>query len=82
MASNNENHVLNLYLLFYQFLKNCLPISKELKIDRFVHQLVTQQWVNISEQAKALNEGKLSIDLEKKIIDETIKKIQELKTIF
>ena len=27
MASNNENHVLNLYLLFYQFLKNWKSID-------------------------------------------------------
>ena len=66
MASNNKNHVL-------KPIPAVLPISKELEIDRFVHQLVTQQWVNISEQAKALNEGKPSIDLEKKIIDETVK---------
>ena len=74
MASNNENCVL-------KPIPAVLPISKELKEDRFVHQLVTQQWVNISEQAKALSKGKPSINLEKKMIDETIKKFRELKTV-
>ena len=51
MASNNENHVL-------KPIPPVLPLSKEQKIEQFPHKVVTQQWLNASEQAKALNRGR------------------------
>ena len=51
MASNNENNLL-------KSIPPVLPFSKEQKIEQFAHRVVTQQWLNASEQAKALNGGR------------------------
>ena len=74
MASNTENNVLKL-------IPATLPRSKEQKIKQFAHQVVTQQWINVNPQCKVFNGRGTIYKLGKKIIDEIVKKFQELKTI-
>ena len=75
MASNNENYVL-------KPTPAAIPIFKEWKIEKFVNELVRKQWFNIYQEAKALNEGVPSLDLEKKILDKIIEKFKELRSAF
>ena len=79
MSSNDKNDILKL-------IPPVAPVTfpkekKKWEIKKIAHRTVTRQFITTYEQAMALNGGQPSTHIEKLIIDEIIKKFQELRTI-